>query len=55
MENDLKEITIDLLRSKIIYVQVCGDVFVENFDKLNIQEIEYVNNVINFAKYKNNG
>lgn len=55
MENELKEIVIDLVHSKIVYVQMCGDVFVENFDKLNIQEIEYVNNVINLAKERNNG
>ena len=53
MENDLKTIEIDLLRGRISYIQVCGDVFVENFDTLNIQELEYVHSVINFFKQRN--
>lgn len=53
MEEQIRRIIIDLQQGSVTIEQVCGDTFVYNYNKFDIDELELTENFINLFVEKN--
>jgi len=53
MEEQIRRIIIDLQKGSVTIEQVCGDTFVHNYNKFDIDELELTKNFISLLVEKN--
>lgn len=54
MEEQIRRIIIDLQQGSVTIEQVCGDTFVYNYNKFDLEELEITEKFINLLVEKNN-
>ena len=54
MEEQIRRIIIDMQQGSVTIEQVCGDTYVYNYNKFDIEELQVTENFINLFVEKNN-
>lgn len=54
MEEQIRRIIIDLQQGSVTIEQVCGDTYVYNYNKFDINELQLTENFISLLVEKNN-
>ena len=54
MEEQIRRIIIDLQQGSVTIEQVCGDTYVYNYNKFDLEELEITEKFINLLIEKNN-
>ena len=54
MEEQIRRIIIDMQQGSVTIEQVCGDTYVYNYNKFDIEELELAENFISLLVEKNN-
>ena len=54
MEEQIRRIIIDLQQGSVTIEQVCGDTYVYNYNKFDLEELEITEKFINLLVEKNN-